>query len=125
MHKITVLYVDDEKANLLLFKVNFRNSFNLITATSGQEALEVLKENPEISVVISDLRMPGMSGLELVEKAHKEFPHIQYFLFSGIEISEEVTSYIDKKILSGYFKKPLSIDYILNKLSNRAGLESA
>lgn len=125
MHKHTLLYVDDEKANLLLFKINFRNNFYLITANSGKEALDILKNNSDISIVVSDLRMPGMSGLELILESYKLYPHIQYFIFSGIELSEEVLEYIDKNILAGYFKKPLSIETILNKLSSLKDHESA
>ncbi|HCX99748.1 MAG TPA: two-component system response regulator, partial [Bacteroidales bacterium] len=62
--KISVLYVDDEPINLRLFELNFKNAFNVTTALSGFDGLEILKNNPDIPVVVSDMRMPKMDGIE-------------------------------------------------------------
>jgi len=52
---IKVLYVDDEPINLMLFKANFKKKFDIITAESGNEGLQLLKSNPDTKVVISDI----------------------------------------------------------------------
>ncbi|HPV57322.1 MAG TPA: response regulator, partial [Tenuifilaceae bacterium] len=62
-----ILYVDDEQINLELFKINFRNDFDIRIANSALKGLEILQEE-EIDVVISDLKMPHMNGLEFIEK---------------------------------------------------------
>jgi DNA-binding NtrC family response regulator len=61
----TILIVDDEPANLRMLERLLRSKFTVIKAESGQEALQVLKSQ-SISMIITDQRMPGMSGTELL-----------------------------------------------------------
>jgi len=68
-----ILYVDDEEDNLNVFRFNFRSSFTVFTAASGEEGLEILRQKP-ISVVISDQRMPRMTGLEFLREARRVRP---------------------------------------------------
>ena len=124
-HKQKLLYVDDEEANILLFTVNFRDRFDLITANSGQEGLDILERNSDISIVVCDLRMPFMSGLEMVSIAHNRYPDKHYFILSGIDVSDEIKEYMDKKIISDYFCKPIRIDLINNRLSSISNSKSA
>ena len=63
----TILYVDDEKANLEAFKSLFRRKFNIVTVNSGRRGLEVLETQP-VDLIISDQRMPGMPGIEFLKK---------------------------------------------------------
>ncbi|MEZ4761353.1 MAG: response regulator [Flavobacteriales bacterium] len=62
-----VLYVDDEQANLKAFRATYRRDFDVLTAASGQEALDLL-DRETAHVVISDQRMPGMTGAELLAR---------------------------------------------------------
>ena len=64
--KITILYVDDEANNLVSFKAVFRVKYQVYTAISGDEALKILGEKP-IEIIITDQRMPNMSGVEFLE----------------------------------------------------------
>ena len=59
----TILYVDDEDVNLMLFELNFKKKFNVLTALNGEKGLEILKDNNNVEVVISDMKMPGMNGI--------------------------------------------------------------
>jgi len=68
-----ILYVDDEEDNLNVFRFNFRSTFTVFTASSGEEGLEVLRNRP-IAVVISDQRMPKMTGLEFLREARRVRP---------------------------------------------------
>lgn len=122
--KPVLLYVDDEKANTLLFKINFRENFELILAESGPEALNILEINPDISIVISDLRMPGMSGLEFVLKAHSRFPSLQYYILSGSDATDEIKTYLESNILTGYFNKPFNVADVTEKLKSQIELKS-
>ncbi len=67
--KYPVLYVDDEADNLDVFRFNFRSLFHVHTATSGEEGLEILKREP-IAVILTDQRMPKMTGVEFLRAAH-------------------------------------------------------
>jgi CheY-like chemotaxis protein len=61
--KKQILYTDDEEINLKLFEFNFSKKYDVITAINPQEGLDCLKVMPNIKVVISDMKMPGMNGL--------------------------------------------------------------
>ena len=65
MERIKVLYVDDEEGNLMAFQASFRRDFDIHVALSGSEALAWLEQNT-VHVVISDQRMPGMTGSEFL-----------------------------------------------------------
>jgi two-component system, response regulator, stage 0 sporulation protein F len=113
---ITVLYVDDEFMNLQLFALNFGNIFNVITAESGNEGLDKLRLRPDTSVVISDMRMPGMNGLEFIKTAGREFPGITFFLFTGYDITEEIYKAMAEGIIHKYFRKPFDLKEIENSI---------
>jgi response regulator RpfG family c-di-GMP phosphodiesterase len=69
-----VLYVDDEPANLVTFRFSLEDEFRILTATSGEQALEVLSTEP-IAVLVTDHRMdPGISGTELCARARATRP---------------------------------------------------
>lgn len=73
--KYKILYVDDEESNLLIFKDTFRRDFHVQTAVSAYKALEILKTST-VDVVITDQRMPGMTGVELLKEINKMFSEI-------------------------------------------------
>ena len=107
MNKIaTLLYVDDEPLNLKLFEINFKKSFEVITALSGEDGLKKLSKNPSVRVVISDMRMPGMNGLEFITAAKSEYPNIVFFILTGYDISPEIAKALDIKLINKYFSKP-------------------
>jgi len=110
--KITILYVDDEPINLKIFEINFRKKFNVIVSSSGYIGLEKLKQHLEIKVVISDMKMPEMNGIEFIKKARKEFPGVFYFILTGYDINEEISHALDQKIINQYFRKPFNMKEI-------------
>ncbi|HAF30028.1 MAG TPA: response regulator [Bacteroidales bacterium] len=110
--KVTLLYVDDEPLNLTLFKHNFKNKFNVLIAESGEDGLKQIKTNPEIDAVISDMKMPGMNGVDFIKQAKKDFPHISYFILTGFDINEEIAEALNEKLILKYFRKPFNIKEI-------------
>jgi two-component system, response regulator, stage 0 sporulation protein F len=102
----TLLYVDDEPLNLRLFEVNFRKKFIVRTALSGEEGLEILRGEPSIPVVITDMKMPGMDGIEFIKKAKQQFPDVVFFILTGYEITDEITRALEEQLIYRYFKKP-------------------
>jgi signal transduction histidine kinase len=65
-----ILYVDDEPDNLRIFELTFRNEFEIITAADAASGLEALSQR-RIAVVLSDHRMPGMTGVEFLSAVHQ------------------------------------------------------
>ncbi|MGL1888733.1 MAG: response regulator [Reichenbachiella sp.] len=110
---ITVLYVDDEDLNLFLFEKGFENIYNIITAKSGTEGLEKLEEHgTEIIVVISDMRMPKMNGVEFITIAREKYTNIAYFILTAFDYNEEIDEAIQNKIIHKFFTKPFDIKEI-------------
>ncbi|RLD74821.1 MAG: response regulator [Bacteroidetes bacterium] len=116
-NKINILYVDDEELNLQLFATVFKKKFNVITAESGFEGLEKLEENKDICIVISDMKMPEMNGVEFINNAKKKFDNLVYFILTGFEITEEITDALNEKLINKYFKKPFNSKEIENTIN--------
>ncbi len=111
--KIIVLYVDDELINLKLFEINLGKRCNVLTADNGKRGLELLDMFPEIKVIISDMRMPYMSGIEFIRIAKAKFPEKSFFILTGYEITEEIQQAIDAGLIKQYFCKPINMFEIL------------
>lgn len=109
---IKILYVDDEPNNLILLAKLFRKKYNVLQAISGEEGLEVLAGNPDVKVVISDMNMPGMNGIEFISKAKTRYPEVRYFVLTGYTISPEITFAMESGIIAKYFSKPFNIKEI-------------
>lgn len=109
MNKPAILYVDDEPVNLKIFELNFKNRFHVLTAESGQKGLEILKDQHEIKVVVSDMRMPGMNGIEFIKTAKRHYPHITFFILTGFEITDEIRMAMKDGLVYQYFKKPCNL----------------
>ncbi|MEP5103489.1 MAG: response regulator, partial [Ekhidna sp.] len=70
--KPAILYIDDEEANLLLFRISFEGEREVLLANSPEEGLKKLAEHRErIRAVISDMHMPKMNGVQFIEKAQE------------------------------------------------------
>ena len=110
--KKTLLYVDDEPINLKLFVINFRSKYHVLTAGSGFEGLTVLNLQPTTHVVISDMKMPGMNGIEFIKAAKRDFPHISYFILTGFDITEEIADALKQGLIHKYFRKPFNMKEI-------------
>jgi len=74
---VGILYIDDEEKALKYFRMAFGQKYKVFTAASGPEGLETLrKEAASIGIVITDQRMPGMQGAEVLGQVRTEYPHI-------------------------------------------------
>lgn len=109
---ITLLYVDDEPINLKLFTLNFKSRYNVITAESGFEALDLLRNYPDTQIVISDMKMPGMSGLDFIRKAKESYPKICFFILTGYDITPEIMLALNEFLIHRYFQKPFNMKEI-------------
>lgn len=103
----TILLVDDEINNLQLIKRALRGKYNILTASQGQEGLDVLKQNiDKICLIISDHKMPVMEGTEFLEKANKIAPDVIKILLTGFTDIEILTDAVNKCNLFQYITKP-------------------
>lgn len=121
--KPTILYVDDDYFNITLFEFNFKNQFNIVNANSGIEALRAIEENPKISSVVSDVRMPEMNGIELITKIKELRPKLPCFLLTGYGGSQEVVEAIEKNLIVGYFSKPFDKETVIRTLKSTINAE--
>ena len=105
--KIIVLYIDDESINLRLFKAAFRREFVIYTATSAMEGLRLLEAN-KVDVIITDQRMPEMTGVELLKKIQEKFPFIppSRLMLSGYSKTKDIEDAYEKYNLYKLISKP-------------------
>lgn len=104
--KKKILYVDDEAINVRLFELSFKGDFCVYTATSAYEALEILKSNGDIRLLISDLRMPEMDGLELIREVKSADPAMVCMLLTGYVESDVLLEGFNKDLIFRYLTKP-------------------
>jgi DNA-binding NtrC family response regulator len=107
--KYPVLVVDDERDNLDIFRFNFRKNHALLFAESGAEALEILRQQP-VAVIVTDHRMPGMTGLELLAAAREVRPNTVNMLITGYADVPTLGEAINNGLLYRYLGKPWSSD---------------
>lgn len=113
--RFNILCVDDEEDNLLVFRSYFRKHFHVFTAQSGEEALELLKKQP-IDLVVSDQRMPRMTGVELFECIREQYPEVIRIILTGYSDIQAVISAINKGKVYHYATKPWDGDELKNIL---------
>lgn len=119
-----ILVVDDERDVEILFRQKFRkelkkNSLELVFAFSGQEALDFLEKNvpPKVMYIFSDINMPGMTGLELLDIVKERFPQIKVSMISAY--GDKANH--DKALASGakeFFTKPIDFDSLKNEIQS-------
>lgn len=103
--KYSILYVDDEEVNLRIFQRAFKRHYNVFTATSGHEAIKIL-ENKAIDLIMTDQRMPGMTGVELLIKIVPSYPNIARMIMTGFSDEDEIIR-VDKEVgLDRFLVKP-------------------
>jgi DNA-binding NtrC family response regulator len=116
-----ILIVDDDPGQRSLLN-SFLTSqgFETVLATSGENALQLLQQN-EVSLMISDVRMPGISGLETLRRARKEKAHLPILLVTAFaDIREAVDAMRDGAL--NYLSKPIDLDELLALVRQATGL---
>ena len=101
-----VLYVDDEPANTALFEMHFAGVHNVVTAGSGPEGLELLKSLQEVAAVVSDQKMPGMSGVEFLREVRHVVPLASRMVISAYSQAPVLLAAIQDGQVHDYMTKP-------------------
>ncbi len=117
--KPRVLFVDDEPRVLTTMRMLFRNQYDLMFAEGGQQALQLLKTTP-VDVIVSDQRMPGMTGIELLRAAREVNPHAMRILLTGYSDLNAIIGSVNDGEIFRFVNKPWSNDVLSSTVANAA-----
>lgn len=120
MEKRTVLFVDDEKKVLMSLKRGLMDEpYETLFAKSGKEALEIL-QHKEVHVIVTDMRMPDIPGLELLKIVKKEYPYIIRLILSGYAELNNVLEAINQGEIFRFITKPWKLEEELKTVIRQA-----
>ena len=120
MIKPLLLLVDDEAPFVeTMTKRLSKRDLNIITAFSGEEAIEILNKNRNTDVVILDVKMPGMNGIETLGKIRNQFPLIEVIMLTGHATGESAIEGM-KLGAFDYLMKPCEIEQLMAKVQEAA-----
>ena len=111
-----LLIVDDEQANIRLLERLFRPDYFCLAASSGEEAVELLDQH-EVAVIITDQRMPGMTGVELLKRSAARRPHMVRILLTGYTDLEALIEAVNCGLVYMYINKPWNNDDLKLRVS--------
>ena len=100
-----VLYVDDERGNRVVFETSMKAEFNVRVASEPQEALDVLEAN-DVAVIVTDMRMPTMSGEELLRVAKERWPQSIRMVVTAYSDIDPILRAINEGLVARYIIKP-------------------
>lgn len=102
---INVLYVDDEPIYLTAFRASFRRVYNIFTAGSAAEAIEILKKE-HIQIIISDNRMPDMTGIEFFKSIIEKYKYPVRILLTAYRDLQDAIDAINSAHVHKFIVKP-------------------
>jgi two-component system probable response regulator PhcQ len=120
--KFALLYVDDEEKSLKYFKEIFEQKFRIFTASNAKEGYQILEENSEvIGILMTDQRMPGETGTELLKKVRQLHPQILRFLVTAYTDIDAAIDAVNRGSIYKYISKPWDIPQL--EITIRQGFE--
>jgi two-component system response regulator (stage 0 sporulation protein F) len=115
--------VDDELDNALLFRdaLQVTNGFTIFAFTDPKAAFEHFELNREdYTLIISDLRMPSINGLELIKKIKELNPYIRTILMTAFATNDDLfQEYAKKELINGFLEKPIHLDDLRVEVNNQ------
>ena len=121
MDREQILIVDDEELLLELYVAELGGTFDIVTATSGSAALSMLSGSSSMAVVIADMHMPEMSGIDVLRRSQQAAPHVaRIMMTSDIDQSIAVDA-VNSGAGFRFLNKPCSLDRLASAI--RAGIE--
>ncbi|MEG4107861.1 response regulator [Microcoleus sp. S13_C5] len=115
--KLKILIVDDEPDNLDLLYRTFHRDYKVLRAESGPAALEILAKEGEVAVIISDQRMPKMSGTEFLSLTAAQYPDVIRIILTGYTDVEDLVEAINAGKVFKYVTKPWDAQELINLVS--------
>ncbi len=116
MSKAHILYVDDEPNNLFAFKSVFRRNYQVATAADATEAIALL-EKEEFDLVLSDYKMPGMTGVALCEYIKTHFPKLKRMIISGYADEEDIVLAVENGVIAKSIAKPWNSEMLGHEIA--------
>ena len=101
----TLLFVDDERRVLTSMRAMFRRDYEVLLANSGQEAIDLLRDH-SVDVIVSDQRMPGMTGVEVLKAVKRLAPNAMRILLTGYADLQAIEASINEGEVFRYLTKP-------------------
>ncbi|MEA2102015.1 MAG: response regulator, partial [Thermodesulfobacteriota bacterium] len=118
--EISILCVDDEENVLKSLKRIFMDEedYTIFTAICGQDGLDILEETPDIQIIVADYRMPGMNGVEFLQKVYEKWPDTIRIVLSGYADTASIVDAINKGHIYKFIPKPWNDDELMVTISN-------
>ncbi len=113
-----ILFVDDEENILAAFRRQLRKQFSLETAKSGQEGLEMLRTNGPFAVVVADLRMPGMDGIQFLTRVKEISPDTIRMMLTGHADLSTAIDAVNEGNIFRFLTKPCPVDALVKAIQN-------
>lgn len=115
--KKTVLFVDDEDINLFVLSRRFEEEYEVLTSNSPDEAMNIIRKNAgNIHALITDVKMPEMSGLQMIEEVKDCLENVPCFLLTGYDHHDTIEEALANKQVVSLFKKPFNYNEISDTL---------
>ncbi len=114
--KPRVLYLDDDDSNLISFRANFRDQFEVFTSNNPVEAYNMIGEQ-KIQIVITDHNMPSMSGVEFLESIAEHYPEVQRIILTGYTEMVPLMEAVNKGQVFRIIAKPFNMKEISKMVS--------
>lgn len=111
-----ILVIDDHRSQLKLMKNRLsRYGCNVVTADSAEEAVQMMQWGERFDIIITDLKMPWLNGIQFCRQVKADYPEIQVFALSG-NISEYDKDELESSGFDGIYEKPISEEMLIQIL---------
>ena len=117
----TLLFVDDERRVLTSMRAMFRREYDVLLANSGQEAIDLLRDQ-RVDVIVSDQRMPGMTGVEVLKAVKYLAPNAMRILLTGYADLKAIEASINEGEVFRYLSKPCPSEELKEAIGLAAGI---
>ncbi len=108
----TILLVDDEPRLLAALKRRLSMQFNVLTAEGGPEALNIINDNPDIAVIVADMQMPEMNGIELLKQVRVQSPEIRRIMLTGNSDENTAIAAVNEGQVMRFLRKPCETEVL-------------
>ena len=119
--RLKILVVDDEEHAVSLLTRILSSEFNILAARSGEDALSLLRANPDVAVVITDQRMPGLKGVDVLRESVKIAPNAIRVIVSAFADPDELLDAINEGNVNRYVVKPVEPSRLIATIRDALG----
>lgn len=113
----TILVAEDDETSFFFLKFLLtKQNMNILYAASGQEAVDLCEQHPEIDLILMDIKMAGMSGIEATQKIKAKFPHLPIIAQTAFALTDDKENIINAGC-DDYITKPIRKEELLEKIN--------